>query len=80
MNFLATERKNGVATRSRKVSSLRSFFNYLTNKTGKLSKIPVQELETPKLKKALPKYLTLEQCLELLSKLMEKTANAIIAS
>lgn len=69
MNFLATERKNGVATRSRKVSSLRSFFNYLTNKTGKLSKNPVQELETPKLKKALPKYLTLEQCLELLSKI-----------
>jgi site-specific recombinase XerD len=69
MNFLATERKNGVAARSRKVSSLRSFFRYLTNKTGKLSKNPVQELETPKLKKALPKYLTLEQCLELLSKI-----------
>jgi site-specific recombinase XerD len=69
MNFLATERKNGVAARSRKVSSLRSFFRYLTNKTGKLSKNPVEELETPKLKKALPKYLTLEQCLALLSKI-----------
>jgi site-specific recombinase XerD len=73
MNFLATERKNGVATRSRKVSSLRSFFRYLTDKTGKLSKNPVQELETPKLKKALPKYLSLEQCLELLSKVDGKT-------
>lgn len=73
MNFLNTERKNGVATRSRKVSSLRSFFRYLTNKTGKLSKNPVQELETPKLKKALPKFLTLEQCLEMLSKVDGKT-------
>lgn len=74
MNYLSTERGNGAATRSRKVSSLRSFFRYLTDKTGKLSKNPVQELETPKLKKALPKYLTLEQCLELLSKVDGKTS------
>ncbi|QEY34070.1 tyrosine recombinase XerC [Caproiciproducens galactitolivorans] len=68
MNFLATERNNLASTRSRKVSSLRTFFKYLTNKTGKLDTNPVQELETPKAKKSLPKYLTLEQCLELLSK------------
>lgn len=73
MNFLSTERKNGASARARKVSSLRSFFRYLTDKTGKLSKNPVQELETPKLKKALPKYLNLEQCLELLSKVNGKT-------
>ena len=68
MNFLSSERNNKASTRSRKVSSLRTFFKYLTNKTGKLDTNPVQELETPKLKKSLPKYLTLEQCLELLSK------------
>jgi site-specific recombinase XerD len=73
MNFLSTVRGNSASTRSRKVSSLRSFFRYLTDKTGKLSKNPVQELETPKLKKTLPKYLTLEQCLELLSKVDGKT-------
>lgn len=73
MNFLSSERGNSASTRSRKVSSLRSFFRYLTDKTGKLSKNPVQELETPKLKKALPKYLTLEQSLELLSKVDGKT-------
>ena len=67
MNFLASVRHNKAATRSRKVSSLRTFFNYLTNKTQKLSYNPVTELETPKLKKSLPKYLTLEQSLELLS-------------
>lgn len=68
MNYLAQERKNGSAARSRKVSSLRSFFHYLSDKTGKLSKNPVEELETPKLKKSLPKYLTLEQSMELLAK------------
>ena len=66
MNFLSTERNNKASARSRKVSSLRSFFNYLTNKTGMLKINPVKELETPKLKKSLPKYLTLEKSLELL--------------
>ncbi len=68
MNFLAEKRSNSADTRSRKVSSLRSFFTYLTNKTGKLKTNPVEQLETPKLKKSLPKYLTLEQSIELLSK------------
>ena len=68
MNYLGSTRHNQASTRSRKVSSLRSFFKYLTNKTGKLAFNPVQELETPKLKKALPHYLTLEQSLELLSR------------
>lgn len=68
MNYLGTDRLNKAATRSRKVSSLRAFFKYLTNKTGQLAFNPVEELETPKLKKSLPKYLTLEQSLELLSK------------
>lgn len=69
MNYLSTERHNKAATRSRKVSSMRTFFKYLTNKTGKLAVNPVEELETPKLKKSLPKYLTLEQCYELLNKI-----------
>jgi site-specific recombinase XerD len=73
MNFLSAERGNGPAARSRKVSSLRSFFKFLTNKTGKLKVNPVEELETPKLKKSLPKYLTLEQSMELLSKVEGKT-------
>ena len=73
MNYLSSQRGNSSVTRSRKVSSLRSFFKYLTNKTGKLEVNPVKELETPKLKRSLPKYLTLEQSLELLSKVEGKT-------
>lgn len=72
MNYLSTERGNSPVTRARKVSSLRSFFRYLT-KAGKLKEDPVQELETPKQKKSLPKYLTLEQSLDLLSKVEGKT-------
>ncbi len=61
MNFLQNERKNGAAARARKVSSLRTFFKYLTVTTGMLKNNPILQLETPKIKKSLPKYLTLEQ-------------------
>lgn len=67
MNFLMRDRDNNASTRSRKSSSLKSFFNYLTVKKHMLDKDPIKELETPKRKKSLPKYLTLEQSIELLN-------------
>ena len=66
LSYCKTDRQNNASTRARKTSSLRSFFQYLTNKTGQLAVNPVEELDTPKLKKSLPKYLTLEESLELL--------------
>lgn len=67
MNYLSAVRGNKAATRARKASSLRAFYSYLTNKAHKLEANPITELETPKLKKSLPKYLTLEQSMELLN-------------
>ena len=67
MNYAAATRENKASTRARKSSSLRSFFRYLTNKTGQLKENPVLELDTPKAKKSLPKYLTLEQSIDLLN-------------
>ncbi len=67
LNYTMSERENNAKTRARKVSSLRSFFKYLTTKAHVLEENPIQELEIPALKKSLPKYLTLEQSLELLS-------------
>ena len=61
MNYLSQERKNNNAARSRKCSSLRMFFKYLKNKTQELEVNPAEELETPKLGKRLPKFLTFEQ-------------------
>lgn len=67
MNYAMRERGNNAATRARKTSSIRSFFHYLTNKKCLLPINPAEELEVPKKKKALPKFLTLEQSLELLN-------------
>ena len=54
------------ATLARKVSSIRIFFNYMCNKTKKIPNNPAIDLETPKLGKRLPKYLTLDQSRDLL--------------
>lgn len=55
------------SSRARKLSSIKSFFKYLTVRTKQLNDNPVAEMEYPKLRKSLPKYLTLEQCQALLS-------------
>ena len=47
--------------RARKLSALKSFYKYLTVRTKQLQDNPVADLEYPKLRKSLPKYLTLEQ-------------------
>lgn len=67
MDYLFRERNNQSAARSRKCSSLKGYFNFLFSKKHYLEKNPIAELEVPKKKKALPKYLTLEQSIELLN-------------
>ena len=52
--------------RARKLSALKSFYKYLTVRTKLLSENPVADMEYPKLRKSLPKYLTLEQSAALL--------------
>ncbi len=54
------------ASRARKIATIRSFYNYLTNKTHLLRENPVKDIDSPKLKKTLPKYLTLDESIQLL--------------
>ena len=54
------------AARSRKLSAIKSFYKYLTVRTKQLQENPVAELEYPKLRKSLPKYLTMSQAAALL--------------
>ena len=53
--------------RARKVAAIRSFYKYLTNKAKLLSENPVQDLDSPHLKKSLPRYLDLEESVSLLN-------------
>ena len=56
----------GAAARARKLSAIKSFFKYLTVRTKQLSENPVKDLEFPKLRKSLPRYLTLDESTRLL--------------
>lgn len=67
MNYLVTERQNSVNTRLRKTTTLRRFYKYLIDQRQLLHESPIQVMESPKHKKALPKYLTLEQSIDLLN-------------
>lgn len=65
--YCANERSNNEATRAKKVISIRRFFVYLTDNRQLFKDNPMRALELPKTKKALPKYLTLEESKMLLN-------------
>ena len=65
--YCKNERGNNNATRARKTSTLRIFFRYLTSQVHLLEVNPAELLESPKVKLSLPRHLTLEDSLELLS-------------
>ena len=66
MNYSADERNNIASTRQRKTSAIKGFFKYLTVHEGLIKENPAENLSAPKKRKSLPKFLTLEQSLELL--------------
>ena len=54
------------STRARKCAAIRSFFNYLCVHARQLETDPTQALNNPKLRKTLPRYLSLSESLQLL--------------
>ncbi|MEO0130515.1 MAG: site-specific tyrosine recombinase XerD [candidate division WOR-3 bacterium] len=65
------EKKRNSSTVARKISSLRSFF-YFLNKEGVISKNPLEEIESPKLKRKLPTVLTISEIEKLFNTLENK--------
>ena len=64
--WLSRERKLSNASRARRIATLKSFFKYVHSKRHLIDNNPAYDLETPKIGKRNPKYLTLEQSTELL--------------
>lgn len=60
-------RRNNESTRARRVISIRRFFIYLSENLQLLPNNPMKNLDAPKIKKSLPKYLTLEEAQRLLA-------------
>jgi len=55
-------------SRARKIATLRSFYKYLTVKTNQLENNPLKDMDSPKALKSLPRYLSLEESQQLLSR------------
>lgn len=66
MAYLASERDCGASARSRKLSAIKAYFKYLTSVERVMEKNPAVDIESPKIKRALPKFLSLDESVSLL--------------
>jgi len=75
MSYVEKYRGNSAYARARKVATLKSYFKFLQGKAKILVDNPTIELESPKVNKRHPIYLTLNQSLHLLQSLDKKNKN-----
>ncbi|MBC2581376.1 tyrosine recombinase XerC [Clostridium sp. DJ247] len=66
LSFTEKYRSNSAYARARKVATLKSFFKFLSGKAKIIDENPAIELESPKISKRNPTYLTLEESKSLL--------------
>ena len=65
-NSRSTDYGLNANSRARKIAVIRSYYKYLTLKANKLSENPVADLDSPKLRKSLPRFLSLDESIQLL--------------
>ena len=73
ISYLALNKNCKAATRARKISTVRIFFAYLSQKAKIIEVNPAQNIETPKKEKRMPKYLSLDDSKKLLDVSMDET-------
>ncbi|MGN0598403.1 MAG: tyrosine recombinase XerC [Oscillospiraceae bacterium] len=66
LNYVASERDNSAKTRHRKLASLRIFFKCMHRDLGLLDSDPAKDVDYPKMHDHLPKFLTLDESINLL--------------
>ena len=64
---LETSYGNSAKTRARKISALRGFYKYYCDKVQLIADNPTKSLDIPRGQKQLPKFLTLDESLQLLN-------------
>lgn len=64
--YLNNERANSASAKARKLSAIKAFFKYACQKRRVLEKNPAVDIEAPKKKQALPKYLSMQESISLL--------------
>lgn len=72
LNYLKQDRDNSARTRARKTSAIKQLFYFLNSKVFLIPKNPLADLELPRIKSGLPKYLSLEQSMQLLENIKSR--------
>lgn len=72
LTYLEFHRKNSNRTKSRKLSTLKTFFAYLYEVEGLISTNPTEGVHTPKISKTLPVYMNFEEATKLLETAKEE--------
>ncbi len=73
--YLDAERGSGNKTKARKLSAIKAFYKYLTIKKQYFEHNPAANIETPKLKKQLPKHLSMDESVTLLETVLSDGAS-----
>lgn len=71
LGYIKTARGNNDRARARKLSAVKQFYKYCTVRQSLFENNPAINIESPKLKKSLPKHLSVDECVDLLSAVTE---------
>ena len=74
----ASNRDNKPAARARKLSAIRSFYKFLTSTKHYLKDNPARDVEGPRVKQALPKFLSLDESILLLDTIKGDTQSKTV--
>jgi len=64
--YLSNDRRNGSAAKSRKLSAIKAFYKFICQKKHLMEKNPAIDMEGPKKRSSLPKFLSIEESVALL--------------
>ena len=73
--YMSEQRDNINNSRARKLSAVKGFFKYLTNQVNKIDVNPAENIESPTIRQSLPKYLSLEESVNLLNTIQNDENN-----
>ena len=71
--YISNERRNGSCAKSRKLSAIKAFYKFICQKKHLMEKNPAIDMEGPKKRQSLPKFLSLEESLSLLEAIESDT-------
>lgn len=71
--YISNDRANQASTKSRKLSAIKSLYKFICQKRRLLEKNPAIDIESPKKKQSLPKFLSMEECISLLNAVQNDT-------